>query len=122
MNGAQYRAHLARSMGETGKEGLQAEVSAICARFGLFCYHVPDSRRLKGLAGFPDCWILNMRTGRVLYAELKSQTGTQSSEQKAVSYALIAGGHDYVLWRPSDLMDGTIGAALLALSGRTVRA
>lgn len=117
MNGAQYRAHLARSMGETGKEGLQAEVSAICARLGLFCYHVPDSRRLKGMAGFPDCWILNMRTGRVLYAELKSQSGQQTGEQKAVMYALQAGKHDYVLWRPSDLLDGTLGATLCALAG-----
>ena len=120
MNGAQYRARIARQMGETGKDGLQAEVAAICARLGLFCYHVPDSRKLKGMAGFPDCWILNMRTGRVLYAELKSQSGDQSSEQKAIAYALAAGGHDYVLWRPSDLMDGTIGAALLQLAGKVL--
>ena len=120
MNGAQYRAHIARTMGETGKEGLQAEVTAICNRLSLYCYHVPDSRRLKGMAGFPDCWILNMRTGQVLYAELKSQSGQQSSEQKAIAYALTAGGHDYALWRPSDLMDGTIGAALLGLAGKVL--
>ena len=122
VNGAQYRARAARNMGETGKEGLQAEVNARCAAWGLYCYHVPDSRRLKGMAGFPDCWILNMRTGQVLYAELKRQGGQQSSEQKAIAYALIAGGHRYVLWEPSDLMDGTVDAALAALAGRKVHA
>jgi hypothetical protein len=99
---------------------LQESVRRMCADLGLYHYHPHDSRR--SASGFPDSWILNKRTGRVIYRELKTQSGQLTSEQKAIGYALTAGGHDWQVWRPNDLLDGTIGAQLCQLAGLKARA
>ncbi len=98
---------------------LQEHVRRLCADLGLYHYHPHDSRRSQG--GWPDSTILNMRTGILIFRELKSATGQLSSEQKAVGYALRAGGHDWAVWRPIDLLDGSVGAELARLAGRRVR-
>jgi len=99
---------------------LQEQVRLMCTQLGLYHYHTHDSRH--SAPGFPDCWILNARTGRVIYRELKTQTGQLTTRQKALGYALTAGGHDWTVWRPHDLMDGSVGAELAALAGHKVRA
>ena len=98
---------------------LQEQVRLMCAQLGLYHYHPHDSRRSE--AGWPDSSIINLRTGRLIFRELKSQTGCQSPAQKVMAYAMIAGGHDYAVWRPADLLDGSIGAELAALAGHRVR-
>ena len=94
---------------------LQEHVRKLCGDLGLYHYHTHDSRRSQ--QGFPDSLIMNLRTGRVLWRELKTQSGKLSHDQKIISYALAAGGHDWQVWRPADLMDGRIAAQLVALAG-----
>ena len=53
--------------------------------------------------GFTDLVLVRER---VVWIELKSQTGVQSPDQKEWAAALLAAGEEYYLWRPSDL--GTI--------------
>jgi len=93
---------------------LQEHVRVLCRDLGLYHYHAHDSRRSAG--GFPDSWIINMRTGRAMFRELKTQSGQLSADQKALGYALTAGGHDWAVWRPNDLLDGTIAAQLCQLA------
>jgi hypothetical protein len=110
---------------------LQESVRRMCADLGLYHYHPHDSRKSEG--GWPDSVILNLRTGRLALRELKTQSGTLSSDrrlpsgivipgQKTIGYALTAGGHDWQVWRPSDLLDGTIAAQLCQLAGLKARA
>ena len=94
---------------------LQEQVRLMCSQLGLYHYHAHDSRRSQG--GFPDSWIINLRTGKAMFRELKTQAGQLTSEQKALGYALQAGGHDWAVWRPGDLIDGSIGAQLGQLAG-----
>lgn len=97
---------------------LQEHVRTICAQLGLYHYHTHDSRRSQ--RGFPDSFIMHRRSGRILFAELKTQTGQLSSEQKAVSYSLIAGGHDWRLWRPAELTSGHIARTLAEMTRETI--
>ncbi len=95
---------------------LQEAVARMCRDLGLFHKHDPDSRWNRD-SGWPDSFIMNQRTGRVMFRELKTQSGTLSREQKIMGYALSAGGHDWRVWRPADLLDGTVAAQLCALAG-----
>lgn len=68
---------------------------------------------ITGHRGFPDLVIVGR--GGVLWAELKSQTGRLSVDQVLWAETLTTAGQTHVTWRPSDLADGTIAAALAAL-------
>lgn len=66
-------------------------------------------------AGFPDLvMVRGLRAdGRLLFVELKSDTGRISSEQDAWMTALLAATFDTVhvnlyVWRPKQWLDGTI--------------
>lgn len=52
--------------------------------------------------GFPDL-VLVSGSGQVLYRELKTEIGTLSKDQIAWRDRLLLGGHDWELWRPSDI-------------------
>lgn len=95
---------------------LQNKVAELCAEFGLYHYHNPDSRRAE--SGWPDSVILNWTTGEMIFRELKTESATLSSEQKRVAYALRAGGHDFYVWRPRELSSGLIRRRLARLAGR----
>jgi hypothetical protein len=98
---------------------LQEAVRVMCARLGLYQHHTYDSRR--SALGFPDCVIINLRDGTVMWRELKSDTGQQTTDQKRVGYALKAGGHDFAVWRPADLASGKIGRQLVRLAGHNAQ-
>lgn len=55
------------------------------------------------LAGWPD--LVLWRPGRLLFRELKSDTGRVSAEQQAVLESLAQSGADVGVWRPSDWDD-----------------
>jgi hypothetical protein len=79
----------------------QDMILELCKWLGLLVYHV--NRSDKGVVsskGFPDLVIVGpMGT---VFAELKSQTGTVSTEQKEW-LALLARSNDHVyVWRPED--------------------
>lgn len=77
--------------------------------FGL-AYHTHDSRR--SAPGFPDLVLVNTRTGRVLWRELKTNKGRVSPDQQAWLDGLTAVGMDACVWRPNDLDSGRILAEL----------
>ena len=50
-------------------------------------------------AGFPDLVLVR---NRIIYAELKTDTGKLSRAQQAWGSELIAAGGEYYVWRPRD--------------------
>ena len=73
-------------------------------------YHTHDSRR--SAPGFPDLVLVNTRTGRVLFRELKTNKGRVSPDQQAWLDGLTACGMDAGVWRPNDLDSGRVLAEL----------
>lgn len=91
---------------------LQESVRALCRQFGLLYYHAHDSRRSP--AGFPD--VVAVGPGGVLWAELKSQRGTLTAEQRRWGSRLTRAGQSWYVLRPVDLTGGTVRRLLLALA------
>lgn len=83
---------------------LLAAVVELAGYFGIFVYHIYDSRRSD--PGFPDLVLAGTRG--VLFAELKTDTGRMSREQAGWRWRLTAAGASWCLWRPRHLQDGTI--------------
>lgn len=73
--------------------------------------HIHDSRRGLG-AGYPDLTLLHRATGRLLFAELKSERGRVSPEQRAWIEDLARGGYAVRIWRPAHFVTGVIQRAL----------
>ena len=68
---------------------------------------------VQGTAGFPDLVLAHPSTKRVLYVELKTGNGKLSPWQVPWVDTL-----DAAVWRPSDLLDGTIERILIEGAGR----
>jgi hypothetical protein len=81
---------------------------------GWRSYHTHDSRRSQ--AGFPD--LVLVFGSRILWRELKSQTGRLRPEQQAWLDDLEAAGADTGIWRPIDWLDGTVERELTAPRGQ----
>ena len=77
---------------------LQETVREIAKTTGWLYYHTYRSKRSP--AGFPD--VVLVRPPRVIFAELKSDTGKLTKEQRTWIEALLFCGEAYV-WRPKDL-------------------
>ena len=85
------------------KDWLEQMMWTITPTLGWMAYHTHDSR--GGEVGFPDLVIIKLHTpdvGRVVYTELKTETGKLSSSQEFWLDALAEGGQETYLWRPSD--------------------
>lgn len=91
---------------------LQEAVRRMCADLGLFHYHPLSSKGCE--PGWPDSTILSER--RVIFRELKSQAGVVTPAQADVGRKLRAAGQSWKVWRPTDLIDGTIGQELAVLA------
>jgi hypothetical protein len=92
---------------------LQQLVADLCRLLGLPHFHVRHSRGMT--AGWPDSVIIGTK---VIYRELKSQTGQLTPEQRATGDALKAGGADWKVWRPRDWLTGGIETELRLLKGQ----
>jgi len=86
----------------------QREVIKIAESLGWYVNHaLPGKGRNKhltlfiGKRGFPD--LVLCRPPRLLFVELKSQTGKVSNDQREWLDALHACGVEVYVWRPSDL-------------------
>lgn len=88
---------------------LLASVRAMCAWYDLPMYHTYDSRRSE--PGFPDLVIVGKR---VLFRELKSQTGGLAPLQMMWVNRLVTAGADVAIWRPED-WPGVIAAQLAGI-------
>ena len=76
----------------------QNQVLKLAKRFGWMAYHTYDARRSE--PGFPDLVLVRER---VLFRELKTDTGSISKAQEAWGGALIKAGADFKVWRPRDM-------------------
>lgn len=75
----------------------QARVVAYAKLLGLLVFHDYDSRR--SAAGFPDLVIVG---NRVIFVELKTETGRIRPEQQTWLNRLRDAGATAAVWRPSD--------------------
>lgn len=91
---------------------LTEAVIALAGELGLLCHWCRDSRKCKGHKGLPDLIIVGRK---LLFAELKSETGDTSGDQDLWLYKLDRAGQMWVVWRPADYGNGTIRETLEAL-------
>src|SRR5438093_187268 len=80
------------------------KLAELIARFGRAAQAHP--RRVN--AGFPDWVLAHPGHERVIYAELKTEIGRVSPEQRRWLDVLTASGHEVHVWRPRDLLRGDI--------------
>lgn len=84
------------------KAQTEKQFMALVVRLAKLCgwsvYHVHDSRR--SAHGWPD--LVLCRPPRILFVELKTDTGEVKPEQAAWLAALTGCGLDARLWRPKD--------------------
>jgi hypothetical protein len=100
---------LACSMSEDrGPDSLDAHVREAMAVRGLWGHHERNS--IGGTRGWVDWVILGPRGG--IFAELKSERGSLTPDQRHVGSMLGRCGFTWVVWRPRDLLDGTIDRQL----------
>ena len=83
----------------------QAQVVTLARTLGWATYHTFDSRRSQ--PGMPDLILVR---DRVLFAELKRESGRLSAAQEEWLARLRAAGAEVYVWRPSHLT--TVGAVL----------
>lgn len=87
----------------------QKWVEAVLSEEGWLWYHAPDNVPRNGhiqniKAGFPD--LVAVRGRRIIYIELKRETGTTTEAQEWWHAALREAGQEVYVWRPRD--KGTI--------------
>ena len=76
----------------------QTKIVMVAKANGWIVYHTYDARR--SAPGFPDLVLVR---DRVLYREIKTNTGRVSVAQKNWGDALTKAGADFAIWRPRDL-------------------
>lgn len=96
---------------DRGPDSLDAHVRKLMKDLGLWGHH--PWRSDKSEKGWPDWTILGTR---IIYRELKSETGTLRPDQAKVRDRIVAAGGDWGLWRPSDLLSRRIHRELTAIA------
>jgi len=96
--------YLAKCAGAMTEAELLTQVRQAAKVLGLLCYHTYSSRRSE--PGFPDLVIVGRRG--VLMRELKTERGKVTVAQTIWLNALDDAGIDADVWRPADLIAGTI--------------
>ena len=99
----EYRKLQAKEMSERRLQDLIIQLSK---QMGWMSFHDYDSRR--STPGFPDLVLVHPKQRRVIWRELKSETGTTSAEQKVWLSSLLLVGEDVDVWRPRDWVSGRI--------------
>ena len=84
--------------GDMSERQFQNVVVRLARAAGWKVYHTHDSRR--SAPGFPD---LCMVRERVVFAELKTNTGRVSAAQRDWEKALRDAGAEVWIWRPDDM-------------------
>lgn len=83
--------------GIVSEKQFQSAVIALAKRHLWLCYHTFDSR--KSQAGFPDLVLVR---DRIIFAELKTETGRPTADQERWLEGLREAGAEVHLWKPSD--------------------
>ena len=76
----------------------EGQVKDLAKLWGWKYYHT--WRSIHSPAGFPDCVFARER---IIWAELKTETGQPTLEQYEWLAALAAAGQEVYLWRPDDI-------------------
>lgn len=116
---AEFQRHVLRIARDLGWGVAPAAWRAVCEQAAAYGQPAPE---LDGLVyhprfsvgsepGWPDLALIRRRGGRVLFRELKTDTGRVSPRQSAVLDLMAACGLDAKVWRPRDL--DQIGRELL---------
>jgi hypothetical protein len=84
----------------------QKDVQKVLDAYGWIWYHAADNVPRGGYisnikAGFPD--IVAARGSRILFAELKRETGRLSDDQVRWQDAVLAAGQEHYVWYPHDM-------------------
>ena len=87
---------------------LQAIVLKYARLHNWLAYHTFDSRR--SAPGFPD--LCMVRSGRLVFAELKRWRGRLTSAQEAWGARLVKTDAEYYVWYPGDWHSGDIEEVL----------
>jgi len=77
-----------------------AQFRQLVKTFGWEAYHTFFSRFSE--RGFPDFVLYNTAQKRVMFVELKTETGKLSEHQERWRDGLLACGQEFYCWRPSD--------------------
>lgn len=88
---------------------LLREVIKLCEERSLAYHHCGDSRKCQGMPGLPDLCIVGEK---ILFAELKSNSGTTRPGQPEWRWRLLSSDNLIATWRPIDLEFGHIHTAL----------
>jgi hypothetical protein len=96
---------------DRGPDSLDAHVRKLMDDLGLWGYHPQIS--IGSRRGWPDWTIIG---SRILYRELKSETGDLRPDQRKVGDRILAAGGDWDVWRPSDLLSHRIQHELAAIA------
>lgn len=83
---------------------LQRYVTEAADTFGWQWWRDNDSRKNK--RGLPD--LILFGHGRVLWVELKRQSGRLTKAQEGFRDALLENGAEWFCWKPSDWLSGAI--------------
>lgn len=84
--------------GAMSEKQLQAAIIELATFRGFLYYHPHDSRR--SVPGWPDLCLC--RGDRLIFAELKSERGKVTPDQRMWLQALERTGAETYLWRPAD--------------------
>lgn len=87
---------------------LLAAVLQLAALLGIYAYHTHDSRHSE--PGFPDLVLAGCHGA--VFAELKTDTGRLTEQQREWGRRLKNAGCDWHLWRPDDLLSGAIATVM----------
>lgn len=95
---------------------LQEAVRQLCQYLHLRYYHTHTSRFSP--KGWPDCVIAHpSKPGALIFRELKREKQRPTPDQQAWLDILTAAGLDAGVWRPVDLLNGTILRELREVAG-----
>ncbi len=84
-------------MNAMSEKEFQSQVIQLARLRGWLCYHTRDSR--KSAKGFPDLVLVR---DRLLFAELKTDSGKVTAEQQYWLDAINEAGGTACIWRPTD--------------------
>lgn len=85
-------------IGDESEAHFQSRVIRLAQLLGWKCFHMYDATNSP--AGLPD--LLLRRPPRLLWAELKSEHGRLTPQQRLFLSDLIACGQEAYMWKPSD--------------------
>lgn len=107
-----------RAAGMT-EEDLEDAVRRLVADYGALgwpvqAFHPWKLHARRAAAGYPD-WTF-AGPGGVMWRELKTMAGRPTAEQKQWLEVLRQAGADAAVWRPADLLDGTVAGELAVIA------